>query len=120
MKSFLDEENLLIGCMHEIMFARVSLEAVGVLQSLQFLLCAFCSCAVHIPLFLQMTNLPTPFDELDHTLVAHEDEHHQKQRQGKDILTPFLYFYRCQKLREGHNYKISLQRYYKLFKCTRI
>ena len=69
--------------MHIICFARVALEAVGMMERLEFTLCLLRSLTVHIPLLLQMADFTSALDELDDALVADKEEHDQKEQQRK-------------------------------------
>ena len=75
--------------MHIIMFARVALEAVRLVERLNLAFGFLRSLAVHIPLLLQMADLPSAPRELDQTLLADKQKHHRKKEDSNDVLTPF-------------------------------
>lgn len=90
--------------MHVIMFTRVTLEAIGILEHLDLPLRFLRLCAVHIPLLFQLADLAMTTDEMKHRLVSYKKKDDQKGKQGNRILTPLLYFNRCPKLRKSHNF----------------
>ena len=100
--SFIYQINVLIRGMHIIMFTRVALEAVGLAERLYLPLGFLCALTVHIPLLLQMADLPTALNETNDTLIADEEEHHQKDQERDHVLSPFAYLNRLPKLRKSH------------------
>ena len=84
------------------MFARVTLEAVWLVERVDLLLRLGCALAVHIALLFQMPDLPSAANEVHHTLLADEEEDDSKDKQRKDVLTPFAYLDRCPEFRKSH------------------
>lgn len=89
--------------MHKIVFARKTLEAIGLLEHLYLALRFFRSGVVHVALFLQMTNLLTSVRKAQQTLVADEKKHHEEQQNNHHVFTPFPHFDICPKFRKTHD-----------------
>ena len=72
------------------MFARVTLEAVRLVERLNLPLGLVGSRTVHIALFLQRPYLTTTAEELQKALIAYEKKHQSEQHNGHHIFEPFV------------------------------
>lgn len=112
---FFDEVDILIRGVHKIMFARIALETVGMVERLDLALRFLRRRAVHVALLLHASYFSAPTDELHHTLVADEQKNDGKDDQREGVLAPFLYLNGCPKLRKSHNnYQKPPQSYEKI------
>ena len=62
------------------MFARVTLQTVGMLKNLNLTLRLLRSRTIHIPLLFQMPDLTTTTHKMNQTLVADKQKHHEKHK----------------------------------------
>ena len=74
--------NILVTIMHIIMFARVLLQAIGMMERLNLPSGFLGTLPVHLALLLQMTDFPATADRLYQTLLADKQEHRQKDKDG--------------------------------------
>ena len=61
------------------MFARVALEAIGLMERLNLASRSLRTLAVHVALLLQMPDLATTTDKLNNALLAYKQKHHAEK-----------------------------------------
>ena len=87
---FVDEVDVFVGCVHKILFARVTLEAVGLVERLNLSLGLVGSFAVHVTLLLEFADIPAAAHELNDTLFADEEKDNGEEEDCNHIFEPFL------------------------------
>ena len=105
--------NILVTVMHIIMFARVLLQTVGMMERLNLPLGFFRTLLVHLALLLQMADLPSPPHKLDETLLSDEEKYNEEDDQRDRVLTPFFELYVLPKLRKIHTFHKNFAQSYK-------
>ena len=102
--------NILVTVMHIIMFARVLLQAIGMMERLNLPLGFLGTLPVHLALLLQMTDFPSPAHKLNETLLSNEEKDDEKDKQRNGVLTPFFELYVLPKLRKIHSFTKILRK----------
>lgn len=86
---FFDEVDILARLVHKILFAREALEAVALVEIVDFLLRIFGIGTIAVALFFEPLDLPAAMPEMDHALLAYEEIDDRKDHQHQDIFAPF-------------------------------
>ena len=99
---FFHKINIFPLLVHEIMFACVALEAVGLLQHLDLALRPVGTLNIAVALLLKMTDFASALGKPDQTLLSHKEINDQKDQKRNDIFRPYLPFAMCYPFGEFH------------------